>query len=188
MTRAQWLWEYYALQKKDEERTDIIVDTVKALEQMLIQIFGLNILKDKEEDSYIPMSMLVGRREIVEAMLDKISKDSVAKDAIDDDQFEAMSAAFASGEMEDDLGDMDPIIEEKIEEATEQSRQAYLRSLGVNIVDKIPEGHHISLDIDGMRDKIKEVTETRVDAEKHVEEITKKPVKMTFDDDVEKNG
>ena len=189
MTEAQWLLEYHALAKRDEEEAKRTVEIFKGLERLLVQIFGLDLLKDNLEEeegtdrpSYLPLSMLLGRREVVEAMIEKIKANQVAQQAITDDEFEAMSAAFASGEI-DDIGDMDPIIEEKIEEISEIDRKNYLESLGVKLVDKIPDAPHLKLDVEQVREKIREVTTERLEAEASIEEVTKKPVKMTFDDD-----
>ena len=74
MTRAQWLWEFQALQKKEEEHTNLAIDSLKAIEKMLIKLLGLDLLKgeDDEDDTIIPLSMLTGRREVVETMIEKI--------------------------------------------------------------------------------------------------------------------
>jgi len=185
MTRAQWLWEFQAIQKKEEDDANVVIESLKAIEKMLVHLLGLNLLQDDddENESIIPLSLFTGRREIIEAIMEKIGKDVVAKEAISDDQFNDLSAAFARGEVED-LGDMDPIIEEQIAEVAEQDRQKHLASIGVKVVDEIPDAPHFKLDIDRMQERIREVTTSRTESEKHIEEVVKKPVTMTFDDDV----
>jgi len=180
MTKAQWLWEYQALQKKEEERTNFAIDSLKAIEKMLVQLLGLDLLKEKDEDTIIPLSMLTGRREVVETMIEKIKQTSDAQQALDDEQFDAVSEAFARGEIVDDVGDMDPIIEKSME----VDRQKQLKLLGVKMVDGSPNAPHFSLNMEELREKVNEVKTSRLEHEKQVEEITKKSIKMTFDDEV----
>lgn len=203
MTKAQWLFEYLALREKERDTNDLVVQSLKALRHVLISVLGLNLMADektvKDEDgeeieTFIPLSILTGRREVVEHMLESIQQEDATSDALEDDDFEKMSSAIAKGE---DLGDMAPLFE--IDESLEKKlnvwftpdRESELRGLGVKITEtNTDDVNHVELDIDHIKEKkIKQAVERRQALEQVEEQIKKekenlksKGMKVTFDD------
>lgn len=140
MTSTQWLFEYFSLKEKERDEFELVESTFKAFRRMLVGLLGLDLLKNKDEieenkESFIPMSLLAGRREVVETIL-KQWKDEETTEYIEDEEFEKMSQAIARG---DDLGDMSPIIDPSGEEADAlkqwftPGRMEELKRMGVKI-------------------------------------------------------
>ena len=166
MTKAQWLWEYYSLREKEEEAVKTEVEKFKAFKIMTIKLFGLDLLNKKiEEDDpeelkeaiesgnyFTPLAILLGREAIVAHILKKNTEEKDIEEAMEDDEFEKLSAAVASGE---DLGDMDPIINDpgpKLEWFN-SGRVEELKSLGVKLVSNTKDVPHHSIDVKEIKDK-----------------------------------
>jgi hypothetical protein len=204
MTSAQWLFEYMSLREKEKEQTDTLIQTLRVLKHMLITILGLNLgqkkkdgdeeKKDEDEEGFIPLSLVAGRREVVEHLLEQMQSEEVAQVAIDDNEFEKMSAAIAHGE---DLGDMSPLFE--VDEDLNKTlntwftpgREQELQRLGVKIFEeKEDDVNHVSVDAEEINKKrIKKAIETRQAGEQVKEQIREEKknlksrgVKVTFDD------
>jgi len=165
MTTTQWLFEYYALQKKGKEDIDLVIETLKAARKMLVNVLGLDLLNDvdgKNDEAFMPLVMMAGRRGVVESILDKIKKNEELSTAINDENFDAVSKAMA-------VGDMEPIISlptpDELVEINKREREKELRSLGIKLVDTIPDGPHININ----------QKQPSIDYQK-------KPIKMRFDD------
>ena len=186
MTDAQWLMEYYSLQQKEKNEYTMLEDGLKALRSLLVNVLGLNLLNDlsdvdANEEMFIPMSVLVGRREVAETILKKVDEDINIDKVMSDDSFEEMSKALANGTI-DDIGDMDPIFdidESKIEEMQKEEREKELAMLGVKIVEHTPVVPHISFDNeDAMRDAQHRAHETKIAEQIIREEIEKTNIKV----------
>ena len=151
MTRTQWLWEFEALKQKEEleqKKTETLIKVFKAI---MIKLLGLDVMSDKlanldkdiekQLDNYIPLSLLAGRREIVNTVMDKMQKEEDAIKALDDKNFEQMSAAIAMGDMEPILDEVQTISPEKMLEL----RREELERAGVKLVTESKPAPHISL-------------------------------------------
>jgi hypothetical protein len=209
MTSAQWLFEYMAMREKEKEHSDLISQTVRAIRYVLISVLGLNLLKkpkeegeegaeeteaDEVDESFIPMSLLAGRREVIEHILENMMQEEVIQGALEDDDFEKMSAAIAKGE---DLGDMAPLFEvddalgEKLNTWFTPGREIELQRLGVKIVEeRTGTVGHVDIDAQAIKEKkVQRAIETR-QAKEQVEEQLKadkknlksRGMKVTFDD------
>jgi hypothetical protein len=113
MTRAQWLFEYHGLLKKDEEETD---RAHKSLKHILIDVLGLNLKSaDKGKDlspeekfelnlkEFTPLVMLAGNHHLLKQYFKDVdtSDDITGESKVSDADFEAQSQAM--------LADMEPI-------------------------------------------------------------------------------
>jgi len=207
MTSAQWLFEYESLRERESEQTELVIQTLKSLKHILVSVLGLNLMngvikkkdqgeeqEDKLDEVFVPLSLLAGRREVVELMLEKMQSDEVAHDAINDEEFEKMSAAIAKGE---DLGDMSPMfdVDEKLNETLTTwftpVRENELQRLGIKIFEeKESEVGHVKVDIDEINEKrIKRALEMRQAGEQVKQQIEEEKktlksrgVKVTFED------
>lgn len=106
MTLAQWMFEYEALQAKerDEVEVRVAVETrvLRAQRDMFITLLGLNLLPEREEekakagDDYVPdilpLSVLVGRPQMIRDLLDGLERAQSETAAAQDANFEAFSA------------------------------------------------------------------------------------------------
>lgn len=140
MTTTQWLFEYHILQEKEKQESELTVATIKTCRKVLANLLGLDLMQDDDEDVYMPLIMMVARREVIESILEKFEKDKLTSEALDDDNFEQLSNAMAN----DELGDMEPIMPdlEKIEKADLERK---MRAVGIKFVDKLPDVPHITL-------------------------------------------
>lgn len=153
MTWGQWLFEYAALKKKEEKEAELVTTVMEAsahtMREILIGVLGLNLVhKDQFEAErraageevqrgtpYVPMSMLVGRPEIMKELIDELDKHEGGMAAMDDDEFDKFSRELQKRLESGDYGDMEPIIGP--DETTPEKRwntermQALLRSAGV---------------------------------------------------------
>jgi hypothetical protein len=164
MTDAQWLWEYEALREKERDQIDNVMEVFKLARRGLVKILGLDLIQqlwneesetgDYDEDAFIPMSLLVSRREIIEHFMKEMENKKGIKQAMEDDDFEKLSQAMASGEI-NDVADMEPVISnEQINAALAWNgplNQKQLEILGIKVIDKEDLGDtaHISFDDNG---------------------------------------
>lgn len=196
-----------SLREKESEQVELTVQTLKALKKLLVHVLGLNLLNEKkenpdgtgikeenEDEFFVPLSLLAGRREVIETILEKMQNEEVSNSAIDDDEFERMSAAIAKGE---DLGDMSPLFEvdEDLNETLTQwftpIREGELQKLGIKITeDKENTVSHVNVDIGKMNEeRIKRAIETKQAGEQVQQQIEQEKknlksrgVKVTFED------
>lgn len=119
MNEAQWLFEYYALRKREEEETNFFVTLVRGiitnLREMLIGLLGLNVIKQwtlkpgetaPDVTPFVPLSFLVARQDVLKHYIDEGARDDTPVPPEQDAAFEAWSAKLARG----DIADMDPIL------------------------------------------------------------------------------
>lgn len=173
MTTTQWMFEYYSLRKKEKEDVDLVVDVMKSFRKMLVNVLGLDLMKDsgnKDENTFMPLSLMVGRREVVDSIIDKIKKEEQIAAALNDKDFDSLSKNMA-----EDTGDMEPIItipsEADIIEMNKKERERQLKTLNIKLVDSIPDAPHINTN----------QKQSSIDYNK-TEEPSKKSIKMRFDD------
>jgi hypothetical protein len=197
MTSAQWLFEYLALREKEKDQNELTVQILKAVRHMLVSVLGLNLLKkdgDNEDESFIPLSLIAGRREAVDYIMENLQREESAQAAIEDEEFEKLSSAIASGE---DLGDMSPLfdvdetVNKKLNTWLTPDRELELQRLGVKIIDEqINEVGHVDVDSQLIKDKkLKRAIETKQAREQIAEQIKQEKqnlksrgMKVTFDD------
>jgi hypothetical protein len=157
MTSAQWLWEFEALAQKDRDDVERQLELFKLMRKQIVSILGLTLMCNKEDmekdpDMFIPWVLMGGRREVVQSIFDKIEKEHVMKESIEDEEFEKLSSAIARGE----IGDMDPILDIsdlKLDEVKKKVRREDLQRAGVKIVDSVQNVPHIKFDKDAMLQK-----------------------------------
>lgn len=198
MTDAQWLFEYIILREKEKEELELISNLSKGLKNMLVNILGLNLMNTEKDDSdvFIPMSIMVARREVVEKIVEELDKKEVVASAAEDENFEKISKAIANG---DDLGDMSPMFDidsetnAKLDTWLTPSREQELLSLGVKLVDTPINKNIVHVDINADEIKQKKINSAfmKEQAKKDMEEQIKQDklnkrnkdsVKVTFDD------
>ena len=195
MTGAQWIWEYEALAKKEQEAAENNIEMFKMVKNQIIGLLGLSLMFDektleKNPDLFMPWVIMGGRREIVQTLMEKFQASQAGKDAIDDPEFEKLSAAIARG----DIGDMDPILDMSqldLEKVKKQAQREDLQKAGVKIVDRKPAENavHISFDREEMlkkaRASVEEVQVARQAVKQEAQEQRKQTqgLAVLFDED-----
>ena len=146
MTRAQWLFEYNALQEKETRETERFLKGIKGI---LINVLGLNfkssaVHKDETPDKrfeadlkeYTPLVLLAGNHHLLDKYFKDIEDvhglgDITGQSTVPDDQFEAQAKAIM-----DDMEPIDiPIARMSVEEMT---RHLDHQALKITEVDKPP--------------------------------------------------
>jgi hypothetical protein len=148
MTDAQWLMEFEALQEMEKERVELFSEFFGIFKKMLIRLLGLDLPQymwsedESDKESFIPLSLMTARREIIEHFLKGMEEKEKIDQALEDDEFEKISKAMASGDIED-IADMEPVVSMKqIDEALKWNgpvRQKELKMLGIKIIDDLGE-------------------------------------------------
>lgn len=203
MSTAQWLFEYLALREKEREDFELVQLFFKTFRKMLISVLGLNLLnkeddesntEDNEYESFIPLSLMTGRREIIETILKRF-EDEVDAGFQEDEDFERVSAAMAKGE---DLGDMAPMFEvdddinNKLNTWFTPGKVHELQKLGVKVTDSPRKpAVHIDTDIEEINRKrteqqriSKQTNEELIDQMKEeARHLKSRGVLVTFDED-----
>lgn len=143
MTPAQWLFEYHALQAKEKQTSDLVVEVFKqsgvVARKLLISLLGLDIGPPDEngERVVIPLSMLAGNPEMMAKVHETLQQEQAVAETTTDAEFDALSAKLAKGDVADLdpvlFGDMKPISKDYVH--SEEYRQA-LEALGVRVRDK----------------------------------------------------
>jgi hypothetical protein len=147
MTRAQWVMEYIGLQNRESDLSDTIgaiyKNSFRGLRDLFIMLLGLkfkNAPIDADPDAFpefTPMSLLVGRPDVIKLFMEKEEKEEAAEVATTDEQFDEWSKKLAAG----DYSDMDPIVTDSMLNPDPNARwhseemQQSLRALGIKIVD-----------------------------------------------------
>lgn len=201
MNDFQWYWEFMSLREKEKEELDLTKSVLQAVKNMLINILGLDLMRTKEEgeekedESFIPLSLVAGRREVVEHILESIDKDRIQEEFIDDEEFEEISKTIAQSE-----GDMVPIIDDDIDEVNEAIKRSkqedlerQMQALGIKKTSKSKNVAHMNLDVAKIRSKIaenkiaranskSEIEKLQKEAEEEKRKMKKQGVKVTFDE------
>ena len=193
MTSAQWLLEFESLAQKEKDDTERQLEFFKLFRKQMISMLGLNLVCKKEElekdpEMYIPWILLGGRREVAQEIFENMEKEADISKVTQDEEFEKLSSAIASG----DIGDMDPILDIsdlKLDEVKKTVQLEDLKRAGVKLVDSVTPAAHISFDKNKMWDKaregIKDIQEARQQVNKELEDNKKQAQGMSvlFDDD-----
>lgn len=120
MTEAQWLFEYHALRLRERDRAEDLQAIFDASRKTLSTMLGLNIAGDGDDAPMVPLALMCGNPELL-AKAVEFAEQHVASDAVlEDDDFEAWSAAMAQG-------DMVP-FSEPLEMTAEQRANPYMHS------------------------------------------------------------
>jgi len=166
MTKAQWYFEYIGLVNKEITEQEHNVQYIKLLRVLLVKVLGLDLLNstptesDLDKIEYAPLSLFVSRPHILEKIEENSKKRETVQAAMQDDTFDQMSAAMASGV---DMGDMAPISDlppevlksiENIQADTNPFSPEYLKSLGVKIAPETQPVLRIKLGKGNGRNKI----------------------------------
>jgi hypothetical protein len=153
MTTAQWLFEYQTLKDAEKERYDMITllfrSGIKAFRETLISTLGLNPTNEPPDEDdgtpFVPLSLMVGRPEIMHELLQEADRNSVPQAKDHDEQYEAIAQKLASG----DFADLHPIFTDaSFGKPTPNSQRVtpeekwrrpenleFLRSLGVTLIN-----------------------------------------------------
>jgi len=153
MTRAQWVMEYIGLQERETALAETVgtvyTNSFRGLRDLLIMLLGLKFKvspEDADPDAFpefTPMSLLVGRPEVMKTLIEKEEKEEAAKEATEDEKFDEWSKKLAAG----DYSDMDPVVSENLVNPdpnalwNSQEMQQSLRALGIKVTE--PEGENV---------------------------------------------
>lgn len=84
MNETKWVFELESMKAADEDRFEEIKDIFEAFRRSLISILGLNVMPTTDQetgilsppaaDEFIPMSLVVGRREWVMSLSEKLDE------------------------------------------------------------------------------------------------------------------
>lgn len=147
MTEAQWMLEYHALRSKEKDQVDLAKTVFLRFQEMLSDILGLNVVHDTRKDKsegvrpFVPMSLLVGRPEIMQEYLKGLERGAAEDEGAADESFEKLSQqiqAQAEGRpTEDDTSALVPVLTANLSDLDTGNAwqsaevQAALRALGV---------------------------------------------------------
>lgn len=140
MNTAQWLFEYTALQMKEEDEAQttraIFEASAKLFKAMLVNLLGLRpIPGDDPEatDDIIPLTWLCGNPHVMSHFAKQLEQEHAAEEAAGDDNFDALSErimqAVTGQQTSFDDGDMLPIITQPIDENSYVKSDEYKRAL-----------------------------------------------------------
>ncbi len=153
MNDSQWLWEYFALKEKEKQQTDTTIEIVSMARRILISLLGLDLMKSdpvpgeekvetEKSDSFMPLSLMTGRREVVEMIVKSFDQQEKIKKALEDENFEQISQSMAAG----NTTDMDPILEQIDTNAIlKKDFEEQMRRVGVKIVDQTHDVPHVDV-------------------------------------------
>jgi len=143
MNWEQWLFEALAIRKKEDAAAKTHYDTIKTvletLQHMAINLLGLNAFSNASEaegktsdlPKIIPLAMMVGHPEVLNALMEQSQKDVSEKKAGENEAFEDFSAQLhqqLKTGASDLPGDMIPIL---TEEDFQLDHNAYWNSVDV---------------------------------------------------------
>jgi hypothetical protein len=203
MTYAQWLWEYEALKQKEKEEVETSLELMKLFRITIIKLLGLDLLADQNEKDetdddlgpvYVPLALMVSRREVVDVIMKKMEADSAIQKSLADDAFEAMSAAMARGEL---VGDMEPVISETAAQEDTVKELLYreeLASVGVKMVESTANVPHIQLNnmdaVKRSKEMVRELEAARRSVARELAEdkLNKPKTTIKFDEDGDDNA
>lgn len=118
MTSTQWMFEFHALKKKEEDQYKLQFETFRAI---LVSVLGLDLIRPKgenglpksheemtpeEKSAFIPLVAWCARPDMLKPVAEQAELD-MAMDKVNspDDDYEKMVQAIDAAD-----GDMDPII------------------------------------------------------------------------------
>ena len=146
MTPAQWLFEYYALQDREEKETERYL---KGLKGILVNVLGLNLKSnaanqhlspekrfEADLNEYTPLVLLAGNHHLLNKHFEDINQtsglgDITGQSTVPDDQYEEQSKAIM-----DDMEPIDiPIARMSVEEL---NRGIENRGLNIKELDQPP--------------------------------------------------
>lgn len=146
MTRAQWLFEYHALQEKEEKETERFL---KGFKGILVNVLGLNLKSnaankhlspnerfEADLNEYTPLILLAGNHHLLNKHFEEINEatglgDTTGQSTVPDDQFEEQARAI--------MDDMEPIdIPMAKMDVTDILRGIDHRSLSIKEIDQPP--------------------------------------------------
>jgi len=193
MTSCQWLLEFESLAQKERYDVERQLEFFKLFRKQLVSMLGLNVVCKKEDlendpDMYIPWVMLGGRREIVQEIFERMEKEKAIESVTQDEAFEKLSSAIASGE----IGDMDPILDISglnLDGIQKTLQKEDLERAGVKLVDSVEPTAHISFDRDKMLERarggIRDIQAARQQVSEELENEKKQAqgLSVLFDDD-----
>lgn len=119
MNRTQWLFEYHALRKKEEDTFKAQAETFRMI---LVSVLGLNLIRpkgedgvpkrfedmsDEEKETFVPLVAWCARPDMLKSVAEQVEMDMAFEKATQspDQAYEAMVAAIDAAD-----GDMEPII------------------------------------------------------------------------------
>ena len=103
MNDAQWIFEAYALNKRQADEEKMQISILQAQRQMLSRLLGLDLVQrvGEESDQFIPLSILCGQPEVMKAVLEEAEAESKIPSALEDPEFDEMSERMAMGDFSD---------------------------------------------------------------------------------------
>ena len=103
MTDAQWLFEAYALRKRERQETEQKIEFLRLQRQILVNMLGLDLVKQAggTGEEIIPLSILCGTPEVMQQVLAERDNEDRATDALNDPEFDKFSEALATGNMDE---------------------------------------------------------------------------------------
>lgn len=125
MNWAQWVFEFKALQKKEEDefnvQAEILKTSARIFRDTLVSVLGLNQLvpeSPKSDDAaaaakrddaglpFVPAAFVMGNHHLLAHYIEEQKKAADAERAMSDTAFDEFSKRLASG----DVGDMNPLL------------------------------------------------------------------------------
>ena len=139
MSYEDWLFEYEGLRMREEQAdtkmTEVYRMAFRDFTRTLVALLGIELKKTAPDEpvSFVPLSLLVGRPEIMK----EFRKLQTSEEAALDEQANAASDFV----MNTDFGDMEPMFDfskydELEKEIDDQRHQRLLRAMGVEIVSE----------------------------------------------------
>jgi len=118
MTKTQWMFEFHALKKKEDDQFKLQFETFR---QILVSVMGLDMIRPKDENgipkqyedmtaeertAFIPLVAWCGRPDMLKPVAEQAEMDMALDKVISpDDAYEQMVQAIDAAD-----GDMEPII------------------------------------------------------------------------------
>lgn len=133
MNEAQWLFEYYALQQKEQQTGEIFKAATDTLRNMLIALLGLKPVAENDA-GIVPLSLMCGNHHFLPGIIKDLQAEADGKAAADDDaDFDALSEQIRQAAVGE--GDAIPILAADLDTTNLYARsdeyQQALASLGI---------------------------------------------------------
>lgn len=161
MNHAQWLFEAFALRKKDEleakQRSQLAQavyrESVRAFRETLIHLLGLNIGAGKPNDEadttpFIPFLLTFGRHDVVEELMARDAEERLTENALDNEGIDELNMGLSKLEM----GDLEPLLfsgansDDPFERWRSPEHQRLLRDIGIDVVPDEAEAKQLAED------------------------------------------
>lgn len=176
MSHAQWLAQakIYQIQEQRERESqsklieEVFSASIKAFRETLIRILGTNIGagKPKNPDDptpFYPMSMIVGRPEVLEELIQREQEELRVTAAVEDPELDKFNDEL----MNIDFGDIEPLLnsginsDDPLERWKSDEWQQMLRDMGIEVVG----GNDVGVESDDFEDVTKSHNHDVDDAE-----------------------